>query len=85
MAAVRPSIAPAASCPQAPASRKTTFARALHRACVILGGAPALALHLRVSEASLRTWLDGLEDPPLDVFLAAVEVLLLSAADVGRA
>ena len=64
-------------CPAAPPSRETTPARALHRACLILGGVGPLARHLGVSEAALTAWLEGRDDPPQMVFLAAVEIVLL--------
>jgi hypothetical protein len=64
-------------CPAPPPARETTHARVLHRACLILGGAPELASHLGVSEAALRGWLEGRDDPPQMVFLAAVEIVLL--------
>jgi len=70
-------------CPAAPPSRQTTYARALHRACLILGGAPQLASHLGVSESSLRGWLEGRDDPPQMVFLAAVEIVLLHLDKAG--
>ncbi len=66
-----------APCPTAPPSRETTQARTLHRACLILGGAPQLAAHLGVSETALQAWLEGREEPPQMVFLAAVEIVLL--------
>ena len=64
-------------CPAALPFRQTTYARTLHRACLILGGVPQLASHLGVPEASLRNWLEGREHPPQMVFLAAVETVLL--------
>jgi len=64
-------------CPLPAPSRQTTYARTLHRACLILGGAPALARHLGVSEAALRGWLEGREHPPQMVFLAGIEIILL--------
>ena len=64
-------------CPLTPEARRSTYARALHRACVILGGVPALAAHLGIAEADLVRWLQGMEEPPFEIFLAAVEVLLL--------
>ena len=70
-------------CPAASPSRQTTYARALHRACLILGGAPQLANHLGVSESSLRGWLEGRDDPPQMVFLAAVEIVLLHLEKSG--
>jgi len=72
-------------CPAAPPSRQTTHARALHRACLILGGVPQLANHLGVSESSLQAWLEGRDDPPQMVFLAAVEIVLLHLEKPGAA
>ena len=69
----------------APPSRSTVYARTLHRACEILGGVSQLATHLEVRDADLKRWLDGDEDPPLEVFLAAVDVVLLHADSGGRA
>lgn len=70
-------------CPAAAPSRDTTHARTLHRACLILGGAPQLASHLGVSEAALRGWLEGRDHPPQMVFLAAVEIVLLHLERTG--
>ncbi len=75
----------AAACPAAPPSRSTVYARTLHRACEILGGVPQLARHLEVREADLERWLEGDDDPPLEVFLAAVDAVLLHADSAGRA
>ena len=72
-----------ADCPAAPPSRETTYARTLHRACLILGGAQQLANHLGVPEATLASWLEGREDPPQMVFLAAVEIVLLHVDKSG--
>jgi hypothetical protein len=68
-----------------PQERPSTAARALHRACLILGGVPALAGHLGVPESSLRGWLEGREDPPQMAFLAAVEIVLLHLEQAGSA
>lgn len=57
----------------------------MHRACVIAGGVGQLASHLKVSESALHGWLKGTEEPPLDAFLAAVEILLLYTDSAGRA
>lgn len=67
------------NCPLAPPARETTYVRALHHACVVLGGLAQLALHLQVSEYAVNTWLEGREEPPESVFLAAVEIVLLAA------
>jgi len=74
-----------ADCPIAPAARKSTYARALHRACVILGGVAALAAHLGIAEGQLASWLQGEEEPPDEVFLAVVEVILLNLDAPGPA
>jgi hypothetical protein len=71
-------------CPQPPPSRQSTYARALHRACLILGGVEELARHLGVSDAAMRSWLEGRDEPPQMVFLAAVEIVLLHL-DAGSA
>ena len=71
--------------PLAAPSRQTTYARALHTACLILGGVPQLASHLRVSEPTLRAWLEGRDEPSHAVFLTAVEVILLHLDTGGRA
>ena len=66
-------------CPPLSSSRVTVFARTLHRACEVLGGLDALSRHLDVPAASLTRWIDGSEQPPLEIFLAAVDVVLLGA------
>jgi hypothetical protein len=70
-------------CPHPPLARETTAARALHRACLILGGVEQLSRHLGVSELAVRAWLEGHEDPPQMVFLAAVEIVLLHLDNSG--
>lgn len=64
-------------CPAAPPARRTTQARTLHTACLIVGGAPQLAAQLGVPVALLRDWLEGESEPPPAAFLAAVEMILL--------
>lgn len=62
------------------------YARTLHRACELLGGRDALARHLGVPAAPLEHWISGSETPPLEVFLAAVDVVLLATEPgAGRA
>ena len=63
----------------APASRATVYSRTLQRACEILGGIHPLAAHLRVDPEALAHWIDARAEPPLAVFLAAVDVVLLHA------
>jgi hypothetical protein len=76
---MRTSSSPQPDCPLAPPSRETTYARVLHRACLILGGVAQLATQLSVADSAVRVWLEGRQEPPEDVFLAAVEILLLDA------
>ena len=64
-------------CPIAPPPRQSTFARALHSACLILGGVPQLARHLGAPAGVVRDWLAGEAEPPEAMFLAAVEIILL--------
>ena len=75
----------APACPVAPPSRSTVYCRTLHRACEILGGVQALAAHLQCAAEDLQRWMEGHEDPPLDMFLASVDVVLLHADSAGRA
>jgi DNA-binding transcriptional regulator YdaS (Cro superfamily) len=53
----------------------------LHRACLVLGGAAQLAAQLGASEAAVRSWIEGIDEPPESAFLAAVEILLLNAEE----
>ena len=69
----------ATDCGSAPPSRATVYSRTLQRACEVLGGIDPLAKHLRVASADLARWIDARDRPPLDVFLAAVDVVLLHA------
>jgi len=74
----RPSLI-ATDCGGAPPSRATVYSRTLQRACEVLGGINPLAKHLVVAPADLVRWIDARGQPPLDVFLAAVDVVLLHA------
>jgi hypothetical protein len=66
-------------CPPLSKTRVTVYARTLHRACEVLGSLDALSRHLDVPAPALARWIGGVEPPPLDVFLAAVDVVLLAA------
>ena len=66
-------------CPPLSRSRVTVYARTLHRACEVLGSLDALSRQLNVPAPKLTRWISGLEQPPLDVFLAAVDIVLLAA------
>lgn len=78
----RPAIN-AIDCPPISPSRATVYSRTLHRACEVLGGMQQLSSHLKVPASALSRWIGGEEDPPLDVFLAAVDIVLLSAERSG--
>lgn len=75
----------APDCPLAPPAHATVQSRALHRVCLILGGADKLAERLGVSVADVRRWMTGEAPTPEGVFESCVEVLLLYAADKGAA
>ena len=48
----------------------------LAKAALKLGGAAALARHLKVSDSELTAWMDGTQLPPADLVLRAVNPLL---------
>jgi hypothetical protein len=82
---MRQSSARAPDCPLAPPEHASVHSRALHRACLILGGIVQLAKHLGVPESDLRSWMTGNSGPPPEpVFLRAVEVLILYASGKGQ-
>lgn len=58
-------------------ARITPVSRTLYRAALIVGGVERLARQLEAPEAALRRWIQGEEEPPDSVFLAALEVVLL--------
>ena len=76
---MQPPASTRSECPALSPTRVTVYARTLHRACEVLGGAEALSRHLDVSIPTLTRWIGGVDDPPLDVFLKAVDVVLLGA------
>jgi hypothetical protein len=78
---MRTGASPAVDCPNPAPSRRTIYARTFHRACLLLGGVAQLAAQLRASEAAVRSWVEGIDEPPEASFLAAVEVLLLNAEE----
>ena len=70
-------------CPPLSKSRVTVYSRTLHRACEVLGGLDSLSRQLNLPARTLERWIVGLEQPPLDVFLKAVDIVLL-AAEPGK-
>ena len=73
-----------AVCPPLSKSRVTVYARTLHRACELLGGLDALSRHLGVPAATIARWIGGVEEAPVEVFLAAVDIVLLGAEPGGN-
>jgi hypothetical protein len=71
-------------CPPLSKSRVTVYARTLHRACELLGGLDALSRHLGVPAATIARWIGGVEEPPVEAFLAAVDIVLLGAEPGGH-
>jgi hypothetical protein len=71
-------------CPVAPAAYNTVQVRALHRACLIVGGVEALARRLDVAAALLEGWMRGDGEPPELLFREAVEIILLYASGAER-
>ena len=67
---------PTDDCPTAPPSSTTVYTKVLHRACQITGGVDKLAARLRVPVATLYRWLDGEAEPPVPVFLRAVDIVM---------
>jgi hypothetical protein len=53
----------------------TVYGRALRRAADIIGGKEALRAALHVPLARLEEWLEGQGDPPMDIFLKAVDII----------
>jgi hypothetical protein len=80
-----PAAAKKEECPVAPPARRTTYAKALHRACVVVGGSDKLAARLGVPEMALRDWMEGRDEPSEEAFLATVELLLLYLEHPGQA
>lgn len=76
--------AAAQECPLAPPEHASVQSRALHRACLILGGVTPLAKRLEVSERDVEQWLRGEVEVPERAFLLSVEIVLLHASGAGR-
>lgn len=60
-----------------------TYARVLRLASRLIGGIDALCNHLGVSRVDLCSWQTGKGRPPAEVFLRAVDVLLVEHAATG--
>jgi hypothetical protein len=58
------------------ASTSSVYVRTFQKAVEILGGRKNLARALRVPLADLEKWLAGLKEPPIAIFLRAVDLVL---------
>ncbi len=65
-------------------ARDSVFVSTLKQACVILGGEKKLARYLRAPLVDLERWLSGDEEPPRQVFLRAVDVVLESSTPAKK-
>jgi hypothetical protein len=58
--------------------------RTLARATLIAGGVDVLALQLGVEPAALGMWLRGEKQPPVEVFLRAVDIVVADSTRPER-
>lgn len=52
------------------------YVRSFMRAAELLGGVDKLAAHLNVAQSHLQLWMKGLGNPPVDLFLRVVDLLM---------
>ena len=76
---------PLDNCPTAAAPKVTVYTRVLHRACQIAGSVERLAVRLRVPSVSLLRWLEADGEPPIPVFLKAVDIVLSAESSRSEA
>jgi hypothetical protein len=55
---------------------RTTYAKILLRALAIVGDQHQLARKLGVRPFQVKAWVEGLSEPPPDIFLRAVDIVL---------
>jgi hypothetical protein len=60
------------------------YARTLARALLIAGSVDVLALRLGVDPLALGTWLRGERQPPVQVFLRAVDIVVADSTRPER-
>ena len=53
----------------------TVYARTLGRAAECVGGEEELARRLKITPSHMALWIRGVVNPPLDVFLQAVDII----------
>ena len=54
----------------------TVYARTLRRAAELVGGERELAAQLKVSPSELTLWFGGSVQPPTNIFLKAVDIVV---------
>jgi len=62
-------------------SRRALHTRTLVKAADVVGGSEALRRRLNVSALVLGLWMSGVQPPPTDVFLKAVDIVEEDVAD----
>jgi DNA-binding transcriptional regulator YdaS (Cro superfamily) len=65
-------------------ARDGIHAKTLARATRIVGGVDVLALQLGVEPATLGVWLRGEKQPPVEVFLRAVDIVVADSTRPER-
>ena len=66
-------------------SNRVTYRSTLEYALALAGSDASLAARLNVPIGKVRLWLDGIEDMPDAIFLAAVDVIIASTpAEIAR-
>ena len=60
---------------------KDYYARTLRQAAEVVDGEANLAVILNVPPATLRRWLEGEESPPIEVHLAALDLVTRGAPE----
>lgn len=64
-------------CPGPPSLRAAPQAHLLHEACEAAGSVSKLAVLLGVTVGALALWLDGTEQPPVEICRACADIILL--------
>ena len=64
--------------------QQTVYLRTLWRALTILGGKDELCGALGVVARELDSWLDGRREPPVDIFLKAVDIVTIPAGPLPQ-
>lgn len=65
-------------------STDSVHVRTLARAALIVGSEELLALRLAVDPEVLRRWLQGQQQPPIEAFLRAVDIVVAESTRPER-